>query len=129
MLANENWKRRANISRKSFTVSIQLSCEGPNQVENDRAQRNRRKMPKRAPKCSYDGRGLFPELIAEVVQCSCVEHQRGRRDNQRQKDIQAKLPDSCLWDEQPHCKKPRQDRIQEELQQPQPATSQTASKN
>src|SRR2546425_1174849 len=102
MLANENWERRANISRKSFTVPIQPSCECPNQVENDRAQRNRRKMPKRAPKPIYDGRGLSPELTAEVFKCPGVEPHRARRNTQRKKDIQAKLPDSCLGDEQPH---------------------------
>src|SRR5713226_10408837 len=116
MLANGEWERRANISWNSFVVSIQPSCESPDEAEHYRADRNGRKVPKCAPERGCDHCGLFPELIAEVVQRSRVKHQRGCHDECCQENIQAKLPDSCLGNEQPHRKKPHQDGVQEELQ-------------
>jgi len=129
VLPNGNRQRRTNISWKSFAVSVQPAHERPNQVEDDRAHYNGRKVPQRPSESSCDRRALFPEVIAEVIQCSRVKHQRSRHDNHGQKNIQGKLPDLCLRDEQPRRKQPPQNRVQEELQQPKPATSQTASKN
>jgi len=86
-------------------------------------------VPQRPAERGCDLRGLSAELIAKVVQRSRVEHQRGGHDDHSQKNIQGKLPDLCLRDEQPRGKQPRQYRVHEELQQPKPAASQTAGKN
>jgi len=115
VLANGNRQRRANISGKSFMVTVQPARELPNQIEDDRAHRNSREVAQRPAECVCDRRGLFPELIAEVVQSSRVKHQRGCRDNHCEEKIQSNLPALCLRDEQPRRKEPRQDRVQEEL--------------
>jgi len=86
-------------------------------------------MPQRPSECSSNGRGLFSELRAEVVQSSCVEHQRHGSDQQCQENIQRKLPDLRLRDEQPRRKKPGKDRIDEKLEQPHSAAPKAARKN
>jgi len=100
-------------------VSGQTAREHPNHVEHDRAQGNGRNVPQRPAKGSFDRNGrLPPELIAKIVQSSCVQQQRGGSDSNGQKNVKGKLPDPCFRDEQPSRKQSRQDGVHEKLQQP-----------
>jgi len=100
-------------------VSGQTAHEHPNHVENDRAHGNGRNVPQCPAKGSFDRNGrLPPELIAKIVQSSCVKQQRGGHDDHGQENVKGKLPELRLRDEQPRRKKSRQDRIHEKLQQP-----------
>jgi len=116
--ANGSRQHRAKIRWNSFVVCVQPARECPNHVEDDRAYGDSCKVTQRPPERRCYRRGLFPELIVEVVQCSCMEHERRCRDKHHKKNTQCKLPDLCLWDEQPRCKQSKQDRIQKELQKP-----------
>jgi len=99
-------------------VSGQTAREHPNHVENDRAHRNGGKVPQRSPEGGFDRRRLLPELIAEIVQRSCVKQQRGGSDNNGQENVKGKLPELCFRDKQPRRKQSRQDGVHEKLQQP-----------
>jgi hypothetical protein len=99
-------------------VSDEPAGESPNQVENEGARDDSRKVAQRPPEGSFDRGGLLPELIARIVQSPRVEQQRRGRDNDGQENVKGKLPELGFWDEQPHRKQSRQDRVHEKLHQP-----------